>query len=54
LLPIEDAHLSACHRAAELPPAEVIDEAHAAPPLAARRLALYAERRALARPEVAG
>jgi len=49
---IEANHLSACHRAEELPQAEVIDEAHAAPPLAAKRLALYAERRALARPEV--
>ncbi|GAC1344001.1 MAG: dipeptide ABC transporter ATP-binding protein [Acetobacteraceae bacterium] len=50
---IEPAHASACHRAEELPPADVIDAAHAAPPLAARRLALYAERRALVRPEVA-
>ncbi len=51
LLPLDPApnsaaHLSACHRAAELPPAEAI-QAHAAPPAAARRLALYADRRAL-------
>ena len=46
LLPITDpAHLSACHRAAELPPLDV-KQAHAAPPAAARRLALYAARRA--------
>ena len=49
---IEPSHLAACHRAEELPPADTIDERHAAPPLAAKRLALYAERRALARPEV--
>ncbi len=52
LRPIEPAHLSACHRAEELPPAELALEAHAPPPLAAKRMALYAERRALARPEV--
>ena len=52
LRPIELEHRAACHRAEELPEADVIDEAHAAPPLAARRLALYAERRALARPEL--
>ncbi len=46
LLPISPAHLSACHRSAELPPADAV-EAHAAPPNAARRLALYAERRAV-------
>ena len=39
------AHLSACHRAAELPPLDV-EQAHPAPPAAARRLALYAARRA--------
>jgi len=42
---VETAHLSACHRAAELPPLD-IEQAHPAPPAAARRLALYAERRA--------
>ena len=47
LLPIEANHLSACHRAAELPPAELV-QTYAAPPNAARRLALYADRRALA------
>ena len=47
LLPIEANHLSACHRAAELPPAEQV-QTYAAPPNAARRLALYADRRALA------
>ena len=52
LRPIEPDHRAACHRAEELPPADAIDEAHAAPPLAAKRLALYAERRAMARPEV--
>ena len=45
LLPTSPAHLSACHRAAELPPLD-IEQAHPAPPAAARRLALYAERRA--------
>ncbi len=46
-------HGSACHRAEELPPAESLEEAHAVPPLAARRLALYAERRSLARIDAA-
>ena len=50
---VEDAHFSACHLAEELPTADVIDEAHAAPPIAAKRMALYAERRAMARPELA-
>ncbi|HEY0205114.1 MAG TPA: dipeptide ABC transporter ATP-binding protein [Acetobacteraceae bacterium] len=45
LLPVEPGHLSACHRAAELPPWDA-EQVHAAPPNAARRLALYAERRA--------
>ena len=45
LLPTSPAHLSACHRAAELPPLDT-EQAHPAPPAAARRLALYAERRA--------
>jgi oligopeptide transport system ATP-binding protein len=44
---IEPQHQSACHRAEELPEAANLAEAHPAPPLAARRLALYAERRAL-------
>ena len=43
--PSRAAHLSACHRAEELPEAANLAEVHAAPPLAARRLALYAERR---------
>jgi hypothetical protein len=34
-----------------LPDAALIDESRPAPPLAAKRLALYAERRALVRPE---
>jgi len=39
-------HFTACHRAAELPPAgEVIEPGHVAP-MAAKRLALYAKRRA--------
>jgi hypothetical protein len=38
--------LTACHRAEELPDAANLAEVHEAPPLAARRLALYAERRA--------
>ena len=43
---IETGHLSACHRAEELPDATADDRVHAAAPAAARRLALYAERRA--------
>ncbi len=46
LRPIEAAHLSACHRAEELPDAANLAEVHDAPPKAAQRLALYAERRA--------
>ena len=46
LRPIDAAHLSACHRAEELPPQPELGAAHAMPPAAARRLALYAERRA--------
>jgi oligopeptide/dipeptide ABC transporter ATP-binding protein len=42
----EGTHLTACHRAEELPDAANLAEVHEAPPLAARRLALYAERRA--------
>ena len=53
LRPIEGAHLSACHRAEELPPLPDAGEAHPVPPAAARRLALYAERRAAARKELA-
>lgn len=45
LHPVQDQHLSACHRAAELPPA-VLPADHAPAPTAARRLALYAARRA--------
>ena len=47
--PIAPAHTSACHRAEDLPPAADLAQHYPAPPLAARRLALYAERRALAR-----
>ena len=46
---IETAHQSACHRAEELPPQPELAEAHPMPPVAARRMALYAERRAMAR-----
>ena len=42
---IVDGHLSACHRAEELPPYEA-SVARTMAPNAARRLALYAERRA--------
>ncbi len=42
-------HLSACHRAEELPPQEADAAAHETAPRAARRIALYAERRAMAR-----
>ena len=48
LRPIEAGHLSACHRAEELPPANPMDEVHPPSPNAAKRLALYAERRAQA------
>jgi oligopeptide transport system ATP-binding protein len=41
-----EGHFTACHRAEELPPAgEVIEPGHVAP-MAAKRLALYAKRRA--------
>jgi oligopeptide transport system ATP-binding protein len=41
-----DGHFTACHRAEELPPVgEVIEPGHVAP-MAAKRLALYAKRRA--------
>jgi oligopeptide transport system ATP-binding protein len=39
-------HLSACHRAEELPPASAMDDVHLPAPAAAKRLALYAARRA--------
>jgi oligopeptide/dipeptide ABC transporter ATP-binding protein len=45
LSPWRDGHLAACHRAGELPPADEATASHVAP-MAARRLALYAERRA--------
>ena len=50
---IETGHLSACHRAEELPPPDDAAEVHAPPPAAARRLALYAERRGLVRSDAA-
>ena len=52
LRPIETAHLAACHRADDLPEAASVEENRPAPPLAAKRLALYAQRRALIRPEM--
>jgi oligopeptide transport system ATP-binding protein len=42
-----DGHLTACHRAADLPATDETTASHVAP-AAARRLALYAERRAAA------
>ena len=42
-----DGHLTACHRAADLPTTDETAASHVAP-VAARRLALYAERRAAA------
>ena len=45
LMPWNDRHLTACHRAAELPALDETAAAHVAP-AAARRLALYAQRRA--------
>jgi oligopeptide/dipeptide ABC transporter ATP-binding protein len=47
------AHLSACHRAEELPPQPELGAAHDMPPAAAQRLALYAQRRAMTRSVVA-
>ena len=47
---IEPAHLSACHRAEELPDAAGLGEVQEVPVRAARRLALYAERRAMSAP----
>ena len=43
---IEPGHLSACHLAEDLPPMAATEAAQAATPAAARRLALYADRRA--------
>ena len=43
---VDSSHLSACHRAEELPAPTAMDAAHVAAPAAVRRLALYAERRA--------
>ena len=40
-------HMAACHRAAELPPAEEIGTGHTAP-AAVRRMALYAQKRQIA------
>ena len=51
LTPVAPGHSAACHRAAELPPAASLVETASPAPRAARRLALYAERRALARSE---
>ena len=45
LAPWSDGHLTACHRAAELPAAGEATASHVAP-VAAQRLALYAQRRA--------
>jgi len=42
---VEADHLSACHRAEELPPATAMETVHVTAPAAARRLALYADRR---------
>jgi oligopeptide transport system ATP-binding protein len=41
-----DGHFTACHRAAELPPAGEVIEPGRVAPMAAKRLALYAKRRA--------
>jgi oligopeptide transport system ATP-binding protein len=50
---IEPNHLTACHRSHELPAFTAREDAHPTPPRAARRMALYAERRERVR-EVAG
>ena len=42
-----EGHLTACHRAEDLPPADEAAASHVAP-MAAKRLALYAQRRAVA------
>ena len=43
---MEPGHFSACHLAEDLPPMAAMEAAQAAAPAAARRLALYADRRA--------
>ena len=43
---IQPGHLSACHLAEDLPPVAATEATQAASPAAARRLALYADRRA--------
>ena len=48
LHPVGSDHLSACHRAEELPAVAAMEAARVAAPAAARRLALYADRRAAA------
>ena len=50
---VEPGHGTACHRAEELPPQPELAEARALPAAAARRLALYAERRNQVRETVA-
>jgi oligopeptide transport system ATP-binding protein len=45
LRPTGEGHLTACHRVAELPPAGDLTAASLLPPMAAKRLALYAARR---------
>ena len=50
---IEPAHQAACHRSEELPAQPELAEATPMPPAAARRMALYAQRRAIARTVVA-
>ena len=51
LHPLATGHAVACHRAEELPQAASLEEVATPAPKAARRLALYAERRALNRSE---
>ncbi len=51
LHPVAPDHGVACHRAEDLPPVASLEEVATPAPKAARRLALYAERRALNRPE---
>jgi peptide/nickel transport system ATP-binding protein/oligopeptide transport system ATP-binding protein len=46
LAAIEPGHFTACHRAHELPPASAAEDVTPQTPIAARRMALYAERRA--------
>ena len=45
LRPTGDGHLTACHRAADLPAAGDLTASAVVPPMAAKRLALYAARR---------